>query len=520
MRLKEILLFFSILIFNLPVFGQTQNRPNIIVFYLDDLNDEELSCYGGDIPTPHIDQLAKTGVRFSHFYPSSPVCSPSRYSLLTGEYASRSKSIQKTYPLNTHAFIRWNTNIISGDYTIPGILKQHGYTTGIVGKWHNWQDGLPDLIHVPDIADPNQPQIQSKIERNYQKAVAHVKESGGFDVAEAIYGSNFSWLPLTKRLMHHNQHWITHHALEFIEENKNQPFFLYVSTTLPHSPSPLKSLANHEIRATAAGYGDEHIDAQPSYESILDRVDKSGPFDNDHEKGTYAGMLWLDDGVGAIMEKLEALNIRENTIIVLASDHGTDAKMVLNKGKVPFIVNWKNHWPEGKTEDALVSNIDIAPTIFDVTDITPPLKMQLDGMSLLPLLHEDNPSWRNSLFLEITYTRAVVTPDWKYIALRFPDTIQAKVAKAPPKTYNQEGTEISVGDINQEKVRFNADVNFPGYYDANQLYNLKKDAREQHNLADDPKHQEKLSKMKDLLREYSESLPHEFGEFTNDRNHP
>jgi arylsulfatase A-like enzyme len=491
-------------------------QPNVILIYLDDLNSYQLGCYGGSVKTPNIDRLADRGVKFTSYYPSSPVCTPSRYSLLTGEYASRNKTIQKKHPLNTHAFIRWNTDIIEGDYTLPYILKQHGYKTGMVGKWHNWD--YPELAHVAIRANPNEAVIENRIKDNYKKVVAHVKKTGGFDYADALYATNLLWLPITGKLMHHNQHWLTYHAIQFIEQNKDNPFFLYFSTTLPHGPNPINTLKSGEIEATPAGYQTAHKNIQPSFNDILKKTEAEGPFENENEKGKYASILWIDDAVGALLKKLDELNITEKTIILLASDHESEGKMVLNKGKVPFIAFWKKHWPEGKTEDALVSNIDIAPTVIEACNIIPPKKMILDGQSLFPLMNGKKKNWRESLYLEITYTRGVVTDEWKYIATRYPDSISDKVKKKPPHTFNQEGTIYSAGSVEKNlKVRFNADKYFPGYFDPDQLYNLANDPGEQKNLATDIQFQEKLNEMQHILKKYSQELPHEFGEFTENR---
>ncbi len=503
-----LLVFTSVNVFS--QYSKATDRPNVIVIYTDDQDLEETGCYGGTVATPHMDRLANEGVRFTNYYPSSSVCTPSRYSVLTGQYASRSRSMQQEHPTSGHAFVRWNTDLIPGDMTIAHYMKANGYVTGFVGKWHNWYKGHPPFYHVPDRADPKDPKIMETITKNYEIARNYIKESAGFEHVSNVYANNFSWLPITKKLMYHNQHWITHGAIRFIEEHKKGPFFLYVATTLPHSPKAEASLTNNP-ETTPLGYLKGHQRAQPSYQSVLNRAKT---FKNQHSDATemLADMIWLDDGIGAIMAKLDELGLRENTLIILASDHESKAKMTLNQGRAPFIMSWKGKIKANQVNDALVSNIDICPTILDACGIESPTST-LDGTSLLPLFHKNNPSWRESLYMEVTYTRAVVTKDWKYIALRFPEHIAQRITEENRREFNQEGASYSIGSSNESRVRYDSDKKFPGYYDHDQLYDLRKDPGEQNNLAKNPEYKTVMSKMKSELKKYSQQLPHRFGEF-------
>ncbi len=487
-----------------------QLKPNIIVIFTDDQSNFQTGCYGGKVSTPNIDKLAESGVKFTRYYPCTSLCSPSRYSVLTGRYPSRCLSYQKEFSTNDPVFIRWNTDIIKGENTIAHLMKEHGYVTGFTGKWHNWAKGMLPLWHVPDREDPENYTIKPIIEKNYQLIKNYVSKTSGFDYVEAVYGTNFEWLPITQKLMYHNQHWITYHSLKFIEQNKDKPFFLYMATTLPHYPRAIESL-KADPRATPSGFKTEHLDCQPSYKNILKRAEETG-ITKERELNDWVTMAWLDDGVGAVLKKLEEMNLRENTLIFFVSDHGSSGKMTCYQGPAPYILNWQGHIKGGKVSDELVSNVDVVPTILEACNIDEK-NVKVDGMSLLPIINDPVSEQRNSLYLEVAYTRGVVTKDYKYIATRFPTEIQKQITKANRKKFNQEGLRLDQGN----RVRYRSDKKFPGYFDDDQLYDLHVDSLEQHNLVGDPAYEEILKKMKKELKTYCEDLPFTFGEFKGRR---
>lgn len=504
-------LFFSFI--EMTIFAQEKkpvtrdSSPNVIFIYLDDVNNYHIGCYGGSVNTPNIDKLAQEGIKFTHYYPSSALCSPSRFSALTGRYASRSVSLLEEFPTDDNVFIRWNTDIVEGETTVAHILNQNGYVTGYTGKWHNWTDGgLAPLLHVPYHVNPESGSIKT-IKKNYEFTKEHIKKTSGFDFVEAVYGTNIIWLPIPEKLMYHNQHWITFNSLRFIEQNKDKPFFLYMATTLPHAPQAIESLRS-DPRATPAGYLTEHLDCQPSYENILERAQNAGII-NEKELNTWVAMAWLDDAVGAILEKLDKLGLRENTMIIIASDHESAGKKTCYQGRAPFIVNWKGHIRGDNICDELVSNIDIVPTVLDFCGINQPSGLKIDGLSLKPLLQKSNVNWRNSLYLEMTYTRGVVTKDFKYIAVRFPKDIQKLVNETNRREFTQEGVRLNTN----ESDKYQISKIYPGYFDDDQLYNLKNDPHEKNNLAYNPEFKEPLKKMQKKLKTYSEKLPFAFGEF-------
>lgn len=485
-----------------------QSRPNFLIIYTDDQDVTEMGCYGGHVSTPNMDRLAHEGVRFTRFYLSSSLCSPSRYTALTGQYVSRSRGLRQECPTSAPPLILWNSPFLPDDFTIARALKRSGYVTGMVGKWHN---GLPEMADVATDADPRDPDVAAVISQNYAKLCGFVRARAGFDYAESIYGTNFRWLPIPESLMFHNQEWLTKGAVDFIEDNADRPFFLYVATTVPHYPIADASL-RADLRATPAGWLDEAPEGlQPSRKDVLRRTEKARK-DGRSMHTLWSSLAWLDDGVGALLNKLDTMGLAGNTVVILASDNERLGKMSCNLGKAPCLIRWPGRIPRGKICDKLVSNIDIVPTILDACGVQPPPGTRIDGRSWLPLLKDPDTKWRDSLYLEVTRTRGVVTRDWKYIATRFPKEVQQKITPENRRKYNQEGALYTAGSTTR-RVAGGVDKFFPGYYDDDQLYDLRSDPGEQSNLAGNPVHADTLREMKERLRAYSQELPHPFGEF-------
>lgn len=493
---------------------EKNNKPNVVVIFTDDMNYKDISALGGEVLTPTLDRLMTQGVEFTNFYDCSAVCSPSRYNLLTGRYASRSKSLVKQFPKTDPAFLRWNVDIEKGDRTIASVLKEQGYYTGFVGKYHNLQN--EDIQeHVDKNADIHDKKVQATIARNYKKLKDSIQVCTEFDYVENVYANNLHALELPIPMQYHNMDWITAGGLDFIERaaDKDKPFFLYFATTLPHVPAPLSSM-HADARITPSGLLKDAPNVLPSRQDVFDKVENAGlPL----EKAPYT---WLDDAVGALVQKLDKKGLLENTIILFASDHGGNkAKMTCyEKGvRAPAFAYWKGHLEGGKKVDNITANIDFAPTIYDLCGIDYLENEQIDGKSLMPLLRGEATDWRKSLLLEITYSKAVVTKDYKYIAVRFPEATQKKVESDKENLYNHEGTLFSKDNPNGKiKVRYNADKLYPAYFDYDQLYDLKKDVDEQVNLALDSAYQSQVNSMKELLSYHIKGFYHAFGEFTSE----
>ncbi|GGA72706.1 hypothetical protein GCM10011369_13090 [Neiella marina] len=484
-------------------------RPNVIMIYTDDMNFKDAAVFGGkEVMTPTIDRLANEGARLDRYYVSSPVCTPSRYNLLTGRYASYSSTLLERYPTSEPAFLRWNTHIEEGENTIAEMFQNSGYVTGFVGKYHNFENEAIQLHNELD-DDPRDPEVAARIAKNYQDMKSIIQQLTGFDYMESLYYNNLHAMALPAEMQQHNQEWVTQSALEFIDQNHGKPFYLYMATTTPHGPPPVASMKS-DPRITPAGFLDQAPQVQASRDSAFIRVKQAGLPES------AAVMLWIDDAIQALLDKLEHHDLLDNTMIIFASDHsgknGGRGKMTNYEGGVntPAFVWWPKKISPQQV-DGLVSSVDIVPTILDATGVS--TEQPLDGQSMLPLLTGQTDQLRDDAYLEITYTRGVVTDRWKYIAVRFPSDIRDDARQNPGK-YNQEGltqtTDALAGTL---RSRYRAHELHPGYFDFDQLYDLQNDPDERHNLANDPAYADVLAEMKARLKQHVAPLPHAFGEF-------
>ncbi|MEA2063990.1 MAG: sulfatase-like hydrolase/transferase [Gemmatimonadota bacterium] len=506
----------------LPVYGNLSakpanvKKPNVIIIYVDDATFTHFGCYGGPSATPNIDSLAHRGVKFTRYYTSSAVCTPSRYGAITGRIATRSTDIQREFSAGTPVQLTWNASIGEGEKTLPGVLRDNGYKTGIVGKWHLNPMEKVDTKSREEI-DPNTAEGKAILEAQYDSDCRHIRERGGFDYADGIYSGNINALPIPKELRYHNVEWQTSKAMEFIDRSKDDPFFLYWATPIIHSPNPLLSI-QADPRITPKGYLKEAPKTRSSRKELIDRLYTYGIIDpREDGKGWWessygaAGMAWLDEGIGTLLDYLDQKGIADNTMIILASDNG------YQRGKntcyesgtnVPCIVYWPGKTKAGATCDELACNLDFAPSIFEACGASVPDDYVLDGKSFLPVLANPGAQIHDSLFFEVGYSRAVVTKDWKYLAVRFPEETEAIVNSSNYKEFSHDGTR----DVDH---RFGAHVYYPGYFDKDQLYNIDADPVEQYNLAGKTNYSVQLDQMKGLLSKYCRSLPHSFGEFTS-----
>jgi len=474
-------------------------RPNILFIITDDQNFDTLGCWGNKVLTPNLDGLAREGVRFTHGYTASSVCTPSRYSCLTGRYASRctSPEFMKGNPPGAQSAVGFNTRL-EPDGNIGRVLHDAGYVTGVVGKWHT--GGWGDFLAYPPEADMRDPAIARILAENQARRIAQIKPCG-FDYAASIYWGNLADHKLDM-LNVHNMEWVTKGALDFIEQNKDKPFYLMMAPTLHHGPNPLKSIGADE-RITAAGLLPEPLKVMPPRTGIRERLRKAGYPEN------TAHATWLDDGVGAVLKRLDDLGLADNTAVFLFSDNATmGGKGTCYDGgaRTPWLLRWKGHISPGQVRDELVQNIDFVPTILDICSEKPPAGMRLDGASMLPLLTGKEKKWRDALFFEIGHTRAVATRKWKYIAWRFPKRMQEGIesGRLVAPFYHMDNP------VNLQEI---ASKRHPGYNDPDQLYDLENDPTEQVNLAKDPKYAEVVKEMQGRLREWLKAFDRPFGEF-------
>ena len=503
------------------------NKPNIIFFIADDMYPEMFNCLmeGQDqFLTPNIDRLAREGVVMTNQYVVSPVCTPSRFNCLSGRYASRAinqRFLDDTAAEEGQTVIKWNTFVTEGEKILPHYLKDEGYTTGFVGKNHAVE--VAELYQFPDYwADPKDPEIAAKVVENYEKTRQGIL-NGGFDYAESIYFDNPNFIGLGK-LAVQNMDWIAEGGINFIEQNHDRPFFLYFATTIPHQPAQPERSWKADPLITAKGFLKEAPIGLPARESLTPRVRAAGFKDGNKEL-----ILWLDDSVGALLDKLEAHGILDNTIIFFFSDHGQKAKGTLYQGGVmsPSIIWKQGGFACGDECDEIVQNIDFAPTILEIAGAEN-VDSLFDGNSFKGLLDGREGNLRDSFYFELGYARAVVNGDFKYYAIRYPDYMKNMSPEKRTELlsgYNEPRAKKKMGIVNYdpmapfshfsnvpggEQAEHESYGKNPGYFDLDQLYNLAEDPGEQHNLANDSEYKAVLAELKTELEQHLVNLPGKF----------
>jgi arylsulfatase A-like enzyme len=502
-------------------------RPNVVIFLTDDQSWDSLGYMGGKVYTPTIDVLAREGMVFSNFNVTSTVCSPSRYSFLTGRYAGncKGKRFLKEHPLGEQTQVE-NIGEVEPDLmNLPKALREGGYRTGFVGKSHVVRH---DLIahgsggHHPRFrdylvdADPIDLKVSKKLKFNHEIWKEEIKKMG-FDYADGIYPANTReyWC---EAVNNHNLDWTVSKAIDFLESDDGEkPFFLCFSTTLHHGPAPWvnRFSLDADPKMTPEGYFEEGFDVLPSRNSIKARNRKAG------FKDQTAYALWLDEGVKALVNKLEDRGMRENTIFIFVSDHGSyrHGKATLHDYgmRVPMLVNWPAAMKEGRESKALLANIDLAPTLLDLCGVEFDQNNKMDGISFAEtLLGKTDRQYRDVLFGELGHSRAVKTLNWKYIAIRYPEDIQNKIDRGQAFP-NFKGD----GELDRPYLTRNghlghyASKSNPHYFTADQLYSLKNDPEENDNVYDHFSEVAKTMKKK-LGMELAKFKGRPFGDFNSD----
>ena len=486
-------------------------RPNIIMFLIDDQNPLSIAAFGGDTYTPNLDRMAEEGMKFTRAYVSSSVCTPSRYSFLTGRFAGNSHS--KLYneavgSAENQGYPSFNVALERDKMNVGNVLREAGYTTGFVGKFHLTSKlDFPEFykrkngwIDIPKDASPG-PETSAQFKHNERWMRRYLKELG-FSWAKNVYPEN-SHKPYSE----HNPEWTTVAALEFIEENKDGPFYLHLCSTLLHGPDKSWRRSMDHPLITGEGEVESLPEVMTPRTELLKTITEHG-FDPDSH---VAGEAWIDDSLGAVMRKLEELGIDDNTLVIFAPDHGRDGKAsVFSHGsaQVPMIMRWPKGIPAGQVCDELVQNIDLVPTFFELGKAEKPESYRVDGRSLTPLFENGTAKdWRDHLYLEMGAARATVTKDWSYIAVRYTNEQIAAIRKASPQNLPRAMAYIGRLGIG---VR---GADRPGFFDEDQLYNLTRDPKERKNLAYKKDQATRMKEMRYLMQQDLEVIGRPFGEF-------
>ena len=376
-------------------------NPNVILIYCDDLGYGDLGCYGStSIRTPHIDLLAKNGLRLSDYYACSGVCSPSRAGLLTGRYPFRSGMTGNPYPANeakTQRMLRnWagqlsvlgstdlheeyaTEGLSDKELTIASALKLAGYRTAMIGKWH-----LGDFSQQPEF-HPN------KFGFDRYFGVPHSNDMRPCPLyrdTQEVEADILNILPeVTGRY--------TTEAIEIIESSKGQPFFLYLAHTFPHQP--LAASANFAGKSQAGKYGDAVEEIDWSVGQIVDALDRSGIADNTLVIFTSDNGPWFEGSAGAL--------------------RGGKGQSMDGGFKVPFVAKWPKRIHPGSQSSKLVSNLDIFPTLLELAGLEQPSDRVIDGVNMVGVLTGATSQSPREAFYYYHYDelQAVRIGTWKYI---------------------------------------------------------------------------------------------------------
>ena len=535
---------------NTLIASKDKSKPNIIFIIADDMYPNMFNNINKDSIenrkpnlTPTIDRLAKEGVWLENMRVVSPLCTPSRYNCLTGTYASRATSkgfVNKTKRNSGQRVVQWNSFIVPGrEKTMGTYFQELGYKTGFVGKNHVIDSVTKTGITVkPDFnSDPRDPKIKEILEIRYNALQNDIKECG-FDYADALYHNNPNWSGI-KALTSHNLDWITEKGLDFIENNNDEPFMLYFASTVPHGPNGPDKSWRSDRRITSKGILDKSPNVLPQYNGTLtDEHYKKIESDSSMERSIRnyisidqrlkangiegrdkSNLLWLDDSINALFEKLEEIDVLDNTIIVFFNDHGQELKGTLYEGGLnseAFI--WKKGgFKVGNTLDVAVSNVDFLPTLLDLAGDTKSSK-NFDGYSFRAALDGEQYTERNSTYFELGYARAIVKNDIKYYAVRYPEWAlylsyeqRKNIIEKLNKEKSKFGRPLITADPMDpfghlvmvpggEKLEKHAYSLMPHYFDSDQLYDLKNDPEERHNLINDPRYFDIYQELKEELR--------------------
>ncbi|TWT83646.1 Choline-sulfatase [Planctomycetes bacterium CA13] len=498
------------------------DKPNVVLIITDDQSWDSIGFLGGKVHTPRIDQMARDGMYLSDFNVTSTVCSPSRYSFLTGRYAGRCEGERflLEHPPGDQTQVENIGELERERWNVAKVLQQNGYKTGFVGKSHlvnhDWINGnwsKAGLETYPAQADPRDPKVNAKMHRNHQKWCDAIRRFG-FDFVDGVYAANLKELRCDA-LNVHNLDWTVDKALTFLDQHQDDPFFLYFSTTLHHGPAPWsnKFSLGADPRMTGEGFVEEGFDVLPSRADVLKRNREAGFKDNQ----AYA--LWLDDGVGAIIDKVQQLGLAKDTLIIFVPDHGSyrHGKATLHDFgmRVPMLIQWAGQIKPGTTYDGLTANIDIPPTIFDLCGIAPPTEYSVDGVSFKSAIFGDQQPIRKTLFGEMGHSRCVKTKQWKYIAVRYPEELQRRIdaGKKFPAFNNQDAPLDRPYLTRNGHLGHHASQKNPHYFEPDQLYNLQTDPEENENVF---QHNPEVSQrmQKGLSKALKQFKNRPFGDFT------
>ena len=323
--------------------------PNVVVILCDDLGYGDVGCYGArDIRTPNLDRMAAEGTRFTDFSVAAPLCSPSRAALMTGRYPGRAGlAVGVLRPDAKHG-------LAAGELTLAEVVKPRGYATGCIGKWH--------LGFLPGMRPRDQgfDTYYGVLHNLDRPETVHFSAEGGMPILRGDAVVDRPAVPARMTALY------TEEALRYLEANRTRPFFLYLAQAMPHLP----------------------FDASPRFKG------KSA-------RGLYGDVVEeLDWSTGEILERLRTLGLAERTLVIFTSDNGPErntpgtaaplrgTKHTVFEGglRVPFIAWWPGTLPAGRVSPAVITALDLLPTLAVLAGASLPPDRKLDGRDISGLL--------------------------------------------------------------------------------------------------------------------------------------
>jgi arylsulfatase A-like enzyme len=372
--------------------SERESRPNVVLIITDDLGWADLGSYGAtDIRTPNLDRLAREGLRLTDFYANGVTCSPTRAGLISGRYQQRS-GIEAPLPNANRA---GDLGLPATGYSLPQLLKNHGYATALIGKWH--------LGYVPE-KSPNAHGFDYffGLKSGYHDYYTHHGGDGESDLWENDQ-------PIEKD--GYTTDLVTERAARFIEEHKNEPFFVDVAYTAPHWPYQVPG--NPSVAPNNARHVMPH-DLTTS------------------KRSDYVAMVeHLDREIGEVLGAIERAGVADDTIVIFTNDNGGEwlsssaplfgRKWTVFEGgiRVPAIVRWPNRIPAGSVSDQVGITMDLTASILAVTGAPVPDEAKLEGMNLFPVWEGREPELERTLFWRAgtgaAKQTAVRRGDWKVL---------------------------------------------------------------------------------------------------------
>ena len=398
------LLVTPLLLISLFIFGcgsKEENRPpNFVIILTDDQGYADLSCFGGEhVNTPNIDQMAAEGMKLTSFYMAAALCTPSRAALMTGSYPRR---VDLAYGTDFVVLLAGDGKGLNPtEITLAEVLKSVGYKTGMFGKWHlgdqpeflPTRQGFDEYFGIPYSHDihPDHPR-----QDHFQFPALPLLDQE--EVIEMDPDADY----LTRR--------VTERAVQFIEENKEDPFFLYIPQPIPHKPLHVSPPFMEDVSA-------EIVEKLKEENNSIDYPTRDKLF--------RQAINEIDWSVGQILDTLKEHGIDENTLVIFTSDNGPAVgKATPLKGRKgsqfeggvrePTVIRWPGNIPTGQSNDELMSAMDLLPTFAKLAGAEVPTDRVIDGKDIWPVLTQGASTPHEAFFYHRTNNlHAVRSGNWK-----------------------------------------------------------------------------------------------------------